>query len=53
MAYRLLDDERYAVGVERILTNLCQYPDWNPAHYLDVAETTTAVAIGYDWLYDF
>lgn len=52
-AYRLFDDETYATGLERILINLCQYPDWNPSHYLDVAETTTAVAIGYDWLYDF
>jgi hypothetical protein len=27
-------------------------PDWNPSHFLDVAEMTHAVAIGYDWLYD-
>jgi hypothetical protein len=26
--------------------------DWNPSHFLDVAEMTHAVAIGYDWLYD-
>lgn len=52
-AYRIFEDVAYAEGVEKILMNLCQYPDWNPAHYLDVAETTTAVAIGYDWLYDY
>jgi hypothetical protein len=27
------------------------FPDWNPAHFLDTAEMTHAVAIGYDWLY--
>lgn len=25
---------------------------WNPAHFLDTGEMTTAFAIGYDWLYD-
>ncbi|MEX1048569.1 MAG: heparinase II/III family protein [Akkermansiaceae bacterium] len=25
--------------------------DWNPSHFLDVAEMATAVATGYDWLY--
>src|SRR5574337_466015 len=29
------------------------FPDWNPSHFLDVAEMSHAVAIGYDWLYDF
>ena len=28
------------------------FPDWNPSHFLDVAEMTNALAIGYDWLYD-
>lgn len=26
-------------------------PDWNPPHFLDTAEMSHAVAIGYDWLY--
>ena len=26
-------------------------PSWNPAHFLDTAEMTHAVAIGYDWLF--
>ena len=28
------------------------FKDWNPRHFLDTAEMTTALAIGYDWLYD-
>jgi hypothetical protein len=27
------------------------FPDWNPGHFLDLAEMTHAFAIGYDWLY--
>lgn len=27
------------------------FKDWNPSHYLDVAEMTHALAVGYDWLY--
>ncbi|HLW09032.1 MAG TPA: heparinase II/III family protein [Fermentimonas sp.] len=52
-AYRMFDDEVYAHRLEKILINLSNYKSWNPDHYLDVAETTAAVAIGYDWLYDF
>jgi hypothetical protein len=26
-------------------------PDWNPSHFLDTAEMTMAMAVGYDWLY--
>lgn len=28
------------------------FNDWNPSHFLDVAEMTHGMAIGYDWLYD-
>lgn len=53
VAYRMFDEDKYARGVEKLLINICLYPGRNPDHYLDVAETTTAVAIGYDWLYNF
>lgn len=26
--------------------------DWNPSHFLDTAEMTLALSIGYDWLYE-
>lgn len=51
MAYRMTHDKRYLQKCEQELINVCNFPDWNPRHYLDVAEMTTAVAIGYDWLY--
>src|SRR5699024_4953994 len=52
LAYRLFDDNQYAKRVEEELINLTNYNSWHPEHFLDVAEMTTAVAIGYDWCYD-
>ena len=52
LAYRLSGDKRYAQKAEDELVAVCNYSDWNPPHYLDVAEMALAVGIGYDWLYD-
>ncbi len=51
-AYRLTKQAKYAQRAERELLQICQFSDWNPSHFLDVAEMTTAVAIGYDWLFE-
>jgi len=53
LAYRMFGNPEYAAKAEENLINVCKYPDWDPTHFLDVAEMTTAVAIGYDWLYNF
>jgi len=34
------------------MTIAAGFKDWNPRHFLDTAEMTTALALGYDWLYD-
>lgn len=52
VAFRLTDNEEYAHGVYSILKTVCNFKDWHYYHFLDVAEMATAVAIGYDWLYD-
>lgn len=52
VAYHLSGDEVYATCAKRELLNLAWFPDWNPTHFLDTAEITAAVAIGYDWFYD-
>jgi len=52
LAYRFGGDKRYLDKAEAELNNVCDFADWHPDHYLDVAEMTTAVAIAYDWLYD-
>jgi len=48
---RLTGDRRY---VDRALVEmraLASLKSWNPSHFLDVAEASMALAIGYDWLY--
>ena len=51
-AWRITKDKKYFVKAEQELLAICGWKDWNPSHYLDVAELTMAAAIGYDWLYD-
>src|SRR5689334_13159163 len=50
--YQLDKDERFADRGVKELVAICNFQDWHPAHFLDVAEMTHAAAIGYDWLYD-
>lgn len=52
LAYRLFNDKRYANKVEKYLLIISKLHSWHPEHFLDTAELTTAVAIGYDWCYD-
>ncbi|MBC8035410.1 MAG: heparinase II/III family protein [Chitinophagaceae bacterium] len=50
-AYRTTQKEVYLNRAEKELVALAAFSDWNPTHFLDVAEMTMAVAIGYDWLH--
>lgn len=52
LAYRLYGERKYLDAANEALLWVCNYPDWDPPHYLDTAEMATAVAIAYDWLYD-
>lgn len=52
IAYRLYGERKYLDAANEALLWVCNYPDWDPPHYLDTAEMATAVAIAYDWLYD-
>ncbi len=51
-AYRTTCDERYLKRAEQEMLVIADFSDWNPSHFLDVAEMTTALAVGYDWLYN-
>ena len=52
MAFHLTEDFRYARRAEKEMLAAARFEDWNPSHFLDVAEMTFALAIGYDWLHD-
>ncbi|KQS26631.1 heparinase II/III family protein [Dyadobacter sp. Leaf189] len=51
-AYRTTKDEKYLRRAEKEMLAVAAFEDWNPTHFLDVAEMTMAMAIGYDWLFD-
>ena len=50
-SYRMTSDERFKARAEKEMLAIAGFEDWNPSHFLDVAEMTLAMAIGYDWLY--
>ena len=51
-AYRLTGKPEYAERAKRELLAAAAFKDWNPSHFLDTAEMTLGVALGYDWLFD-
>ena len=50
-AYRLTGKPIYVDRARREMLNAATYADFNPEHFLDVAEMAAALAIGYDWFY--
>ncbi len=52
LAYRLTGDRKYALRAREEMLTVAKFSDWNPSHYLDVAEMTAGMAIGLDWCYD-
>ena len=50
-AFRMTGDLKYLQRAETEMLAVSAFRDWNPSHFLDVAEMTMALAIGYDWLY--
>ena len=51
--YLMSGEEVYARRAEKEMLAAASFSDWNPKHFLDVGEMTTALAIGYDWLYSW
>lgn len=51
-AFRISRQQKYASRAEQEMLAAASFSDWNPSHFLDVAEMATALAIGYDWLYE-
>ena len=51
LVYRVEKDRKYFDRALTELRTVAAFKDWHPPHFLDTAEMTHAVAIGYDWLY--
>ena len=49
MVYRIERDERVLNRINDEVMAVCNFQDWNPSHYLDVAEMSMAVALAVDW----
>ncbi|WP_316810780.1 heparinase II/III family protein [Pedobacter heparinus] len=50
-AWRMTRQQKYLKRAEKEMLAAAAFEDWNSDHFLDVAEMTMALAIGYDWLY--
>jgi len=50
-AYALTEDSRFSERAAKEMLSASAFEDWHPSHFLDTAEMTLALSIGYDWLY--
>lgn len=50
MVYRLDKDPLVLERINEELVQVCNFSDWNPQHFLDVAEMAFAVALAIDWV---
>jgi hypothetical protein len=51
LVFRLSGDRKYLDRAVKEMRAAAAFPDWNPSHFLDTAEMTHALSIGYDWLF--
>ncbi|MEX1241194.1 MAG: heparinase II/III family protein [Cyclobacteriaceae bacterium] len=49
MVYRIDKSPEILNRIDAELQAVCKFQDWNPQHYLDVAEMSLAVALATDW----
>ncbi|GAB1453845.1 hypothetical protein MASR2M47_39010 [Draconibacterium sp.] len=49
MVYFIEKDPKILARINDEVLAVCKFPDWNPSHYLDVAEMSMAVAFALDW----
>ena len=50
LVYRVDRDKKVLQRIDDELRAVCTFEDWNPSHYLDVAEMALAVALAIDWV---
>jgi len=51
LAWRWTGKRKYVEKARENLLAVAAFPDWNPRHFLDTAEMSHAVGIGYDWFH--
>ena len=49
MIYRMEKDRQALTRIDEELKAVSNFSDWNPSHFLDVAEMSLAVALALDW----
>ncbi|MDO5311632.1 MAG: hypothetical protein Q4E94_06960, partial [Clostridia bacterium] len=52
-AYQITGEAKYAQYAMDQLTELKNFPDLNPIHIIDSGSYGTAIAVAYDWCYDY
>ncbi|MBT3748852.1 MAG: hypothetical protein HOG34_07685, partial [Bacteroidetes bacterium] len=52
VVYLLEEDQVILERIDQEVRAVCSFTDWNPSHYLDVAEMSMAVAFALDWPLD-
>ena len=52
LAWRWTGDEKYVAKARATMLAVCAFKDWNPSHFLDTAEMSHGVGIGYDWFHE-
>ncbi len=50
MIYRLGKDQKILKRIDAEVKTVCAFQDWNPQHFLDIAEMSFAVALAIDWV---
>ena len=49
MVYRIEKDPRMLERINEEVIAACNFPTWNPRHFLDVGEMSLGIAIALDW----
>jgi hypothetical protein len=49
LVYRIDGDGRILKRIDEEVNAACNFVDWNPIHFLDVAEMSFAIAMAVDW----
>ncbi len=49
MVYQVERDKKALARLNEEVVAVCNFSDWNPSHFLDVAEMSMAVAFALDW----